>query len=79
MKQVPTNHPDYARCEARAAELATRLDLYGQPLRVRRVYCDWINGSEVAAYTNSVILNRRCSSPRSALQPTPPPWPGTRS
>ncbi|MBK8229544.1 MAG: agmatine deiminase family protein [Candidatus Eisenbacteria bacterium] len=63
VKQVPTNHPDYARCEARAAELATRLDPYGQPLRVRRVYCDWINGSEVAAYTNSVILNRKVLVP----------------
>ncbi|MCC7141955.1 MAG: agmatine deiminase family protein, partial [Candidatus Eisenbacteria bacterium] len=63
VKQVPTNHPDYARCEARAAELASRLDPYGQPLRVRRVYCDWINGSEVAAYTNSVILNRKVLVP----------------
>ena len=63
VKQVPTNNPDYARCEARAAQLAALSDCYGQPLKVVRVYCDWINGSEVAGYTNSVILNNKVLVP----------------
>lgn len=63
VKQVPTNNPDYARCEARAAELASLTNCYGQPLKVARVYCDWINGSEVAGYTNSVILNNKVLVP----------------
>jgi len=63
VKEVAPSHASYARCEANAAYLATLTNCYGRNYNIVRIYCPSIGGSSVAAYTNSLILNKRVYVP----------------
>jgi len=63
VKEVSSGHPDYDECEETAQIFATQTNCYGRPYDVIRVYCPSIGGSNVAAYTNSLILNDRVYVP----------------
>lgn len=63
VKQVATNHTDYARIEANAATIASLTNKYGRPFRVARVFCPTIPSGNVASYTNSLILNNKVLVP----------------
>lgn len=63
VKQVASNHPDYAGLEQNATVIASLQDPFGRNYRVVRVYSPSIGGDDVAAYTNSLILNRKVLVP----------------
>jgi agmatine deiminase len=63
MKQVATNHVDYARIEANAITIAGLTNQYGRPFRVVRIFCPNIPTGNVASYTNSLILNNKVLVP----------------
>jgi agmatine/peptidylarginine deiminase len=68
VKQVDPANPEYECLEELAAYFAGLPTFYGRPFRVHRVFCPPITGgswetSPVAAYTNSLILNRRVYVP----------------
>jgi len=63
IKQVPSWHPDYLRLETFCDQLTTAMSCYGRPYEIVRIQCDPYAGDEVAAYTNSYILNTRVFVP----------------
>jgi agmatine/peptidylarginine deiminase len=63
VKQVAAGHSHYAALEANVATLETLTNCYGRPYDIVRVYCGSIGGSDVAAYTNSMILNAKVFVP----------------
>ncbi|NLP04495.1 agmatine deiminase family protein [Candidatus Fermentibacteria bacterium] len=63
LKQVPSWHPDYARLETIEDQLTTAISCYGRPYEIVRIQCDPYSGSDVAAYTNSYILNDKVLVP----------------
>ena len=63
VKQVDTWNPEYDCCEALAEHLGNELNVWGQHYEIIRIYCGGYNGSEVAAYTNSLILNKKVLVP----------------
>lgn len=63
VKQVANSHPDYTRLEQNAAIIASLQNANGRPYRVVRVYCQSIGGTDVAGYTNSLILDRKILVP----------------
>ena len=63
MKQVATNHADYARIEANVTTVAGLTNQYGRPFRVVRIFCPTIPTGNVASYTNSLILNHKVLVP----------------
>jgi agmatine/peptidylarginine deiminase len=63
VKQVDTWNPEYECCEALAEYLGSELNNWGEPYEIVRIYCGSYNGSEVAAYTNSLILNKKVLVP----------------
>lgn len=63
VKQVPSWHPEAACCDAVAAAFANALSAYGRPFRVHRVLCPGFATGSAAAYTNSLILNRKVLVP----------------
>jgi agmatine/peptidylarginine deiminase len=63
IKQLPTWHPEYWRIENLAEEFATLENCYGRPYNIFRVFCDSYEGNSVAAYTNSLILNKKVFIP----------------
>ena len=63
VKEVPAWHPEHACCEAVAAAFAASLTCYERPYRVVRIWCPPYAGDAVAAYTNSLILNRKVLVP----------------
>jgi agmatine/peptidylarginine deiminase len=63
VKSLPLGHPEYACIEAVVAELETVLSCYGRPYRIARVFCGAYSGNSTAAYTNSLILNRKVLVP----------------
>jgi agmatine deiminase len=63
VKQVPAGHPEAACCDEIAAVFAASSNGFGRPFRVVRVFCDTYDGSAAAAYTNSLILNRKVLVP----------------
>lgn len=66
VKQVATNHPDYARIEQNVATFRTYTNAYGEPYNIVRVFCGAYSG-DVAAYTNSIILNNKVIVPTFGL------------
>ncbi|MBM3320344.1 MAG: agmatine deiminase family protein [Candidatus Eisenbacteria bacterium] len=62
IKQVWTSHYTYAALEQRATLIASLQASTGRNYNVHRVYC-YNLGSEPAAYTNSLILNRKIYVP----------------
>lgn len=63
VKEVSSGHPDYEECEETAQIFSTLTNCYGRPFDVMRVYCPSIGGSNVAAYTNGIVLNDRMYVP----------------
>lgn len=63
MKRVAPSHPDYARIETNVGIVQGLTNAYGRPYRVVRVDCPTIPSGNVAAYTNSLILNGRALVP----------------
>ncbi|MDZ4120993.1 MAG: agmatine deiminase family protein, partial [Candidatus Cloacimonadaceae bacterium] len=63
VKELPTWHPEYQRAENIAQQFATTNTHYGRPYRVVRIFCDTYSGNNAAAYTNSLILNRKVYVP----------------
>lgn len=83
LKQVPTYHPEYDRLETVNDQLTTAMNCYDRPYEIVRIYCEPYSGNEVAAYTNSYILNTKVlvplfgvSSDSSALQTYQEAMPG---
>jgi len=62
VKQVATNHPNYTRIENNVATLRGLTNAYGRPYNIARIFCGSYSG-DVAAYTNSVILNGKVLVP----------------
>ncbi len=63
VKQVASNHGDYPELEQNATLIASLEASTGRNYRVVRVYCQSIGGSDVASYTNSIILNDKVLVP----------------
>ena len=63
VKQVSSSHPHYDDLEDNVATLETLTSCYGRPYNIVRVFCGNIGGGEVAAYTNSIILNGKVFVP----------------
>lgn len=63
MKRVSPGHADYARIEANVAVVEGLTNAYGRPYTVVRVDCPPIPSGNVAAYTNSLILNGKVLVP----------------
>ncbi len=63
VKQLPMGHPEYDRAEQIAAQFATTNSSSGRAYRVIRIYCGTYQGNNVAAYTNSLILNSKVYVP----------------
>jgi len=63
VKEVPIDHPHYDSLEANVDYLETLTNCYGRPYNIVRVFCGRLRKDEVAAYTNSVILNRKVFVP----------------
>jgi len=62
VKQVATNNSNYTRIENNVATMRTWTNCYGRPYKIVRVFCQSYSG-DVAAYTNSVILNNKVLVP----------------
>jgi len=69
MKQVASGHGDYPELEQNATLIASLQSSTGRNYRVVRVFCPSIGGSNVAAYTNSLILNDKVLVPTFSLSP----------
>ena len=63
IKEVATNHPHYDSLEANVDYLETLTNCYGRPYNIIRVFCGQLWKDEVAAYTNSIILNDKVFVP----------------
>lgn len=63
VKQVDPWHAEYNCCEALATHLGSENNAYGEPYRIVRIYCGNYSGSNVAAYTNSLIVNNKVLVP----------------
>jgi agmatine deiminase len=63
VKRVASTHPDYAQTEANVATLRTYTNAYGRPYKIVRIDCPSIGGTDVASYTNSVVLNDKILVP----------------
>jgi agmatine deiminase len=63
VKKVPGWHPEYMCCEALAIHLADEKNAYGEPYNIVRIYCGVYSGNNAAAYTNSLILNKKVLVP----------------
>lgn len=63
IKEVDQWHPEYECCENLADYFAEAVTCYGRPYRVERIYCGSYSGTDVAAYTNSLILNEKVLVP----------------
>jgi agmatine/peptidylarginine deiminase len=63
IKQVPYGHPEYECVERLAQQVAAQTNCYGRPYRIVRIYCGSCGGNAVAAYTNSLILNKKVLVP----------------
>jgi len=63
VKKVPAWHPEYLCCEALAVHLGDEKNAYGEPYNIVRIYCGVYSGNNAAAYTNSLILNKKVLVP----------------
>ncbi len=68
VKSVETWHPEYNCIEELASHLGSLNNCYGRPYNVIRIDCGSYNGSEVAAYTNSLILNGKVLVPTFGIE-----------
>jgi agmatine deiminase len=63
VKHVDPSNPTYAQLEANVASLQALTNCYGRPYNIVRVYCGSIGGSDVAAYTNALTINKKVLVP----------------
>ncbi len=63
VKKVASNHTDYNRIENAAATIASLPNKYGRLFKVLRITCPPIQSGNVAAFTNSLILNKKVLVP----------------
>ncbi len=63
VKEVPSDHPHYDSLEVNVDYLETLTNCYGRPYNIVRVFCGQLRKDEVAAYTNSIILNDKVFVP----------------
>jgi len=63
VKEVSPGHPEYACIERLVDQFSAVTNCYGRPYTIVRIYCGSYGGSAVAAYTNSLILNRKVLVP----------------
>ncbi len=63
VKSLPLWHPESPCIEAVVEELEQLTNCYGRPYKIVRVFCGAYSGSNTAAYTNSLILNRKVLVP----------------
>lgn len=63
VKRVPTWHEEYNFLESNVDRLRLLTTTYGRPYRIIRIDCPPYDGTRVAAYTNSLILNRKILVP----------------
>lgn len=63
VKRVPSWHEEYPRIELNLQILEGLTNCYGRPYRIVRIDTPPYNGYDVAAYTNSLILNRKVLVP----------------
>lgn len=63
VKSVAEGHPEYHCIEGLAEFFEGEQNCYGVPYNVVRINCGSYNGNEVAAYTNSLILNKKVFVP----------------
>lgn len=63
VKRVPFFHPEFACCEALATHLGNETNAYGEPYIIVRILCSTYSGNNAAAYTNSLILNKKVLVP----------------
>jgi len=63
VKLPPTWHEEYDRIETNLARLDGTTTCYGRPWNIVRIDCPTYSGSNIAAYTNSLILNRKVLVP----------------
>lgn len=71
IKQVDPSHPDYSRLETFCDQLTTAISCYGREYEIHRVLCGSYSGNEVAAYTNSYILNGKVFVPMFGISTDP--------
>lgn len=63
VKDLPVSHPEYACVRQFTDYLANQTSCYGRPYEIHRIFCPVITGDEVAAYTNSLIINKKVLVP----------------
>jgi len=63
VKEVYSGHPEYDCIERLVDQLSVLTNCYGRPYNIVRVYCGTYQGNRVAAYTNSLILNKKVLVP----------------
>ncbi len=63
VKLPPVWHEEYPRIEANLQELAGATNAFGRPYRIIRIACPPYGNDEIAAYTNSLILNGKVFVP----------------
>jgi len=63
VKEVPTSHPEYHCIENLVDAFQAMTSCYGRPYEIVRIWCAPYSGDDVAAYTNSLILNGKVLVP----------------
>lgn len=63
VKRPPTWHEEYDRIEENLQILQSAVNCYGRPYRIVRIDCPPYGGNNIAAYTNSLILNTKVLVP----------------
>lgn len=63
VKRAPVGHEEHARIEANLVQLAALKNHWGRPYRIVRIDCPYYNATKIAAYCNSLILNRKVFVP----------------
>lgn len=64
VKRAPPGHEEYERLEANVAYLQTLTTCYDRPYKIIRIDCPAYDGYNIAAYTNSLILNTKILVPQ---------------
>ena len=63
VKDLPVSHPEYACVRQFTDFLSSQISCYGRPYEIYRIFCPVTTGDEVAAYTNSLIINKKVLVP----------------
>lgn len=63
VRQVPAGNEEFECVERLVEELEDLKSCYGRPYKIKRIYCGEYSGENVAAYTNSLIVNKKVLVP----------------